>query len=85
MLLLFLRALPMQREPLAMFVGEADPGPPSQFGAGGFAELRREARLAVVVEGDEGAVEGGVPECGEEEAVVDVEAFGVGLSQSAQG
>ena len=59
----------MARETEAVFVGERYPGLPAQFGAYGFAELRREARLAVFVERDEGAVEGRVEDAAQFVAV----------------
>ena len=80
MSLLFLPTLTMLREPLAVVVREGERGLPAQFGACRVAELRREQRLPVVVESHEGAVEGGIPKGGENEAVVDVKALGVAVA-----
>src|SRR5690606_26070203 len=69
---------PVPGELFPVLRGERQGLLPVQVGACRGAEARGEARRAFVGEGDEAAIEGGVPEGGEEEAVVDVEALVVG-------
>jgi hypothetical protein len=73
-------ALAVASEPLAVLARQGNGRAPTEFDAGLSTQVRREFGPASVVERHERAVEGGIPERREEEAVVDVEAFGVALA-----
>ena len=70
----------MAGKPSAMFICQGDGCAPAKLGMSLLAETRRELRPALVVEGHKRAVECGIPQRGEEEAVVHVEPFRVGLA-----